>query len=194
MAQQSHIPSLRCDDQETGMGRRKFLKLLSSTAVSLAFLFLGSHQPASAIVGAPEPIDRALPDQWRGPVAQFLRELGMEDVESALAATKGGDLGGVYSEAILLRLEHSNLCVKNRCLTIIGHIKDGVFHSHAMFVAGGMMTQGDAAYPLIGKGSVRPPVYFLDGPEFDPNNVIVLRETPKGWIVYSRRADDEPIK
>jgi hypothetical protein len=152
-----------------------------------AFFLMSAPQLAKAIIKAPEPIDSPVPDEWHASFKQFLIELGVENIEAMLSTAKAKSLG----DGIVLRLEHQSLCATNamsRCLTIIGQIKGQSFQPHAMFVAGKMMTQGDEFAPLIGRGSERPPVFFLEESDFaNATNMVILRETPKGWIVIPQK-------
>jgi hypothetical protein len=137
-----------------------------------------------AVMLAPQPIDKPVPSEWRNPVVQFMRELGVRDVEAMLASTKVTWIGGYLpnsGDLIIFRFE--SVCHENRCLTVLGHMDDQGFQSEAMFVAGKMVTWGDVANDIFGNPGP-PAIYFLVGndPANDPGLVTLLK-TRKGWIV-----------
>jgi hypothetical protein len=126
---------------------------------------------------APEPIDQPIPSALRAPLSQFLRDLGISDVEETLAHSKGGKIRGGKSELLVFRIE--NRCVpqgSDDCFTIIGHIVDGRFTAEAMFVAGPRMNWGDVAPTFFGLAGF--PLRF-----YGKTNIVVLLESPAGWVV-----------
>jgi hypothetical protein len=137
---------------------------------------------AYAIVATPQPIEQPIPAEWRAPVARFLHELGAPDVESILDSTKGGPIGGAFSEALLVRFGDRDLCSQDFCLTVIGIIRSGVFIAHAMFMAGKWFTRGDVMGQLLGR-RIPAPVWLCSSDRPGDRDCLTLRETAKGWIV-----------
>src|SRR4051812_32424927 len=82
-------------------------------------------QPVAALaqVMPPQAITRPVPDQWRLPYTRFLIDLGIRDVETTLANTKFGNMGGAHRPgSALFRVEDKSYCQDDMCLTIIGHL------------------------------------------------------------------------
>ena len=160
------------------------MKKVTAVAQALAVGFSPSFAfPAHSQIARPEPIETEIREEWRAPFSQFLRDLGAADVDALVAATRGGIIGGVYSEAIVFRLEHKSACIKQSCLTVIGHISDKVFLLHAMFVAGKMTARGDVFGQFLDRPT-SPPVYFLSDDTLTGNeSAIAVLEMPNGWIV-----------
>jgi hypothetical protein len=131
-----------------------------------------------AQIPEPQPITRSVPDEWRGPFAQFLRDLGVSDVASIMTHTKFGTIGGAYRpDSVLFRIEDKGACAEDVCLTIIGHPSGDRFVADAMFAAGGRGTWGDYMVPFLGLQTV--PLFF----ESRNGTTTVLFETSAGWIV-----------
>jgi hypothetical protein len=131
-----------------------------------------------AQIPEPQPIAQSVPDNWRGPFAQFLRDLGMSNVGSIMAQTKFGTIGGVHRpDSVLFRIEDKGACAEDVCLTIIGHPSGDRFVADAMFAAGGRGAWGDHTVELLGLQAL--PHFF----ESRNGTTTVLFETSAGWIV-----------
>jgi hypothetical protein len=131
-----------------------------------------------AQIPKPQPIAQSVPDKWRGPFAQFLRDLGVSDVGSIMAQTKFGTIGGAHRpDSVLFRIEDKGACAEDVCLTIIGHPSGDRFVADAMFAAGGRGTWGDHMVEFLGLQAV--PHFF----ESRNGTTTVLFETSAGWIV-----------
>jgi hypothetical protein len=136
-------------------------------------------QPVAALAQVPQPqaITRPVPDEWRLPYTQFLKDLGIRDVETTLANTKFGNMGGAHRPgSALFRVEEKSSCQENMCLTIIGHLVGERFVADALFTAGGK-AGWIADHPVQGFGLQAVP-YLFEG----KINVGVF-ETAAGWIV-----------
>jgi hypothetical protein len=135
-----------------------------------------------AQIPQPQPIDQTVPDQWHGPFAQFLRDLGVSDVAPIMANTKFARLGGAHRpESVLFRIEDKTACAEDVCLTIIGHPSGDRFVVDAMFAAGGRGAWGDHTVEFLGLQAL--PHFF----ESRNGTTTVLFETSAGWIVSPPR-------
>jgi hypothetical protein len=130
-----------------------------------------------AQIGEPQSIAQAVPDPWREPFAQFLRDLGVRDVASIMANTKFARLGGAHRpESVLFRIEDKSACDDDVCLTVIGHPSGGRFLADALFAAGAKSTWFDHTVEFLGLQAV--PYVFESR-----KGRITLFETSAGWIV-----------
>jgi hypothetical protein len=146
-----------------------------------AFIILGqlavSITAALAQIAEPEPIDQLVPSEWRAPYAQFLSGLGIKDVETIVASTKFGMIGGVIGpKSVFFRIEDKAACSDDICLTIIGHLGGERFIADALFAAGGRLSGSDHAETLLGLQAF--PRRF-----WSSKNSVTLFETSEGWIV-----------
>jgi hypothetical protein len=148
-------------------------------------LLCASTVASRAIIQLPEAIDTPVKEEWRAPLTRFLSEFGVTDVDNVLKTTKAFELGGLYQQAILVRIEHTTACYRERCLTIIGQIRSGKFESQAMFAAGKWVTRGDTMdSELLGRRTGPAFHFYDDKNDFLTNrNVVFVSEAPTGWIV-----------
>jgi hypothetical protein len=144
--------------------------------VSLAINSLPAVDLAVAVEAAPEPIQDSIPDEWRKPFIDFLRDLNARDIAGILAVTKTAALKGVYRDAKVFRVEHSSTCHLDLCLTIIANLKDNRFVAEAMFPAGRKVTREGEAIPIFGIQSF--PWRFVG-----ETRGVRLLETPSGWLL-----------
>jgi hypothetical protein len=146
----------------------------------LIFIVILAASPVSrtnAQIGAPQPINMPVPNQWREPFEGFLRDLGVSDPKAMLDETKASEILGVWHhKSVLFRIEEPTACSVDMCLTVIGHIADNKFFPETMFTAGKNFTQSDHTVRLFGFGAL--PVWFLSD-----SMTVTLLETPSGWIV-----------
>jgi hypothetical protein len=150
---------------------------LAGISSFLASVLVLQPVPALAQVMPPQAITRSVPDQWRLPYTRFLKDLGIRDVETTLANTKFGNMGGAHRPgSALFRVEEKSSCQENMCLTIIGHLTGERFVADALFVAGGK-AGWSADHPAQHFGLQAVP-YLFEG----KMNVAVF-ETAAGWIV-----------
>jgi hypothetical protein len=163
------------------MARFRQKRALSAGAIILSM----TASLARAQVAAPQPFDTPLPGQWRAPVALFLSEWGVRDVEGVLAATKAAKTGILQPDTIKIRLEHKEFCTRDLCLTIIGDLKGDTFKPQAMFPAGKMVTQGDVFGNFSGIPTSPPVMFFTDRDIEKSEGAVYAFETPKGWIIAS---------
>jgi hypothetical protein len=127
-----------------------------------------------------QPIERAVPDAWRPPLARFLQELGAANVESILDNTTGGPIG--QSDAVLVRFEDQDLCTQGSCLTAIGTIRSDGFFPQTMFMGGKWIARRDSMGQLLGR-LIPPPFSLCVSERPGERDCLTLYETPKGWIV-----------
>lgn len=141
---------------------------------------------AGAQMANPQPLTKPVDAKWRKPFVRFLHDLGTQDAERLVAGTRTASLGG-DPETVVVRLEDQSTCKDGLCLTIIGSIESGDFHSLAMLFAPAFMTSDDVSPTFLGQ-SRRPPVFFFENanPQ-NPGRAISALETPKGWIVVPGR-------
>jgi hypothetical protein len=147
----------------------------------LSFVF--SANPALCQDSELEPIDAPLPDAVRAPFAQFLRNLGADDPELLIEKARGRSILSVWhSPSFLVRIEDTQLCSEDLCLTVIGHVVEGEFRSDAMFSAGNQFTASDQSVQLFGFQTVP---RWLVGDKM----TMTLLETPKGWILVTHESE-----
>ncbi len=138
--------------------------------------------PAAAVVAEPSPVDTPVPEEWRGPLAHFLGELGVTDIQSTINASRAAKYPRINEAAgpilIFFRIVHPYACnsAENVCLTVIGSIKDGIFKPEVMFYAGEKINVGDVAPRIIGAKSF--PVFF-----HGKTSAVGVVETTKGFLV-----------
>ena len=131
----------------------------------------------NAQIGAPQPINTPVQDQWREPFEGFLRELRVSDPKTMLGNTKAFQIGGVWHpNSVVFRIEDPTACSLDLCLTVIGHITDKKFFPEAMFTAGKNFTRSDHVVPLFGFGVLK--AWLMSD-----RMTVTLLETPSGWIV-----------
>jgi hypothetical protein len=148
-----------------------------ATFIFLAIGLVSAVSSAHAQIPEPEPITTPVPDQWRGPFEQFLRDLGVDNQRTIVGKTNAFQIGGRwYPDSILFRIEDSTTCFNDMCFTVIGRIVDNKFHADAMFSAGKWFTRGDVFVPLFGYQTL--PAWLVG-----EKITVTLLETPKGWIV-----------
>jgi hypothetical protein len=141
---------------------------------------------AIAQIGAPQPIDSPVPDQWRSSFEQFLTGLGVakQNQKDALEKTKAFRLPSVWHEnSVVFRLETPATCHEDMCLTVVGRIHDGALLADAMFVAGKRFTISDHLSPSLPYQGL--PMWFVGD-----KVTVTLIETPQGWIVAPNPTDD----
>lgn len=156
---------------------RSIWRLASIAGLVISLCVVGNY--TSAQIGAPEPINTPVKDQWQGPLEEFLRELRVQDRSAMVRKTSAFQIGGVRRpDSILFRIEDSSLCFEDLCFTVIGRVIDKKFVADAMFSAGKGFTRGDQMLPLFGFRVVTAP---LIGEKVN----VTLLETPNGWIVNS---------
>lgn len=131
----------------------------------------------SAQIPEPQPIARAVPDEWHGPFAQFLRDLGVRDVASVMANTKFASIGGAHRpDSVVFRIEEKTTCKEDICLTVIGHPSGGRFIPDALFAAGARSTWSDHMVSLLG---LQATPYFFESTK----GSVTLFETSAEWII-----------
>ena len=128
-----------------------------------------------------QPIERAIPEEWRPPLAQFLLELGAPNVETILDSTVGGPMGG-RSDAVLVRFEDHDLCTQGSCLTAIGTIRRDGFFPQVMLMAGKWLARRETMGQLLGR-LIPPPFWLCVSDRPGERDCLSLYETPKGWII-----------
>src|SRR5262249_12612684 len=85
------------------LSMRRLLTRLTENLTLTATLLMGLHSiPAQAQIPAPQAIDRPVPDAWRAPLEQFLRDLRFADLESIIATTKAGHIGGALNPSSIV--------------------------------------------------------------------------------------------
>ena len=152
------------------LSRRSAIKI--GIVVAAIIMMIAS---ASAQILAPQPIDTPIKDEWREPLATFLRDLGVKDTAALVDRTY--TLGtGDGRGSIAFRVEHEATCFEDRCLTVIGRIAGNKFISEAMFAAGKRYTHSDHAIKLFGVDVV--PVWFVG-----ETITVTVVQTPQGWFV-----------
>ena len=149
---------------------------------ALLVLMLVSHLGAgSAYAQASlQPIERAVPEEWRPPLARFLQELGAPNIELILDNTAGGPIG--QSDAVLVRFEDQDLCAQGSCLTVIGTIRRDGFFPQTMFMGGKWLGRRDTMGQLLGR-LIPPPFSLCVSERPGERDCLTLYETPKGWII-----------
>ena len=139
--------------------------------------------PAQAQISRMEPIERAIPEEWRPPLARFLLELGAPNVDAILDSTVGGPMGSTRSDVVLVRFEEQDLCVQQgSCLTVIGTIRSDGFFPQAMFMAGKWIGRRDTMGQLLGR-LIPPPFWVCVSERPGERDCLTLYETAKGWII-----------
>jgi len=137
--------------------------------------------PAHAQVASLQPIERAIPEEWRPPLARFLLELGAPNVDAILDSTVGGPMGA-RSDQVLVRFEEQDLCVRDSCLTVIGTIRTDGFFPQAMFMGGKWIARRDTMGQLLGR-LIPPPFWICVSERPGERDCLTLYETTKGWII-----------
>jgi hypothetical protein len=161
---------------------------LKQLTFSLAFVVASVAAAHAQFFGAPQPITTPVPEQWRAPFEQFLREMrvGDQNAKAMVGKTVAFKMGGVWRpDSILFRIEDPSVCSEDMCFTVIGRIVDNMFLADAMLSAGKRFTGGDNFSPLFGF-QVLP--LWLVGDKV----TITLLETPKGWIIAPSRCGCTP--
>ena len=166
-----------CIGQGQAVIKRSIWKVANVAGLAISLGLVGSH--ASAQIGAPQPINTPVQDQWRGPFEQFLREFGVKDQSAMLGKTNAFQIGGAwYPDSILFRIEDPSVCADDVCFTVIGRVIDNKFHVDTMFAAGKRFTRSDHFVPLFGFQTL--PAWLVSD-----RITVTLLETPRGWIVTS---------
>ena len=137
--------------------------------------------PASAQVTSVQPIERAIPEDWRPPLARFLLELGAPNVDTILDSTVGGPMGAT-SDQVLVRFADQDLCVQDSCLTAIGTIRRDGFFPQIMFMGGKWIARRETMGHLLGR-LIPPPFWICVSERPGERDCLTLYETPKGWII-----------
>ena len=147
-----------------------------------AMISIGPAKQAVAQIAMPEPIDARLPESWREPLAQFLREFGASDIGGIVEATKAVSLHHLPN-TMILRLEHSSACFTEICLTIICQLKDDSLHSQAMFFAGKWTTSGDVFPRLLGTNVSTPLLFYTARIPSSDTKYVALSQSQQGWVI-----------
>jgi len=154
-----------------------------------SFLIVFPALNATALVAEPQPLNTPVPEQWRAPLTKFLNELGAKDISSTIDASKARPYPQNFGEGgpsrIVFRIVHPTSCSseRNECLTIIGHIDDGILISDALFFAGDMIGVGDMSPRILG-AQLSKPVWFIS-----KSSVVNAIKTQKGLMITA-----EPLK
>jgi len=134
----------------------------STMIVALASGLTPTLSPVCAQVAEPSPIIGPVPDRWRGPFEEFLREFGVGDQKALIDKASAFQIGGVWHvDSIGFRIEASTTCHEDLCFTVIGHIIDNNFLADAMFAAGKRLMGSDQFLPLFGFQTLK--ILFVRG-------------------------------
>ena len=147
----------------------------------LAVAVGGGTSPVSAQVASLQPIERAIPEEWRPPLGRFLLELGAPNVDIILDSTVGRPMGA-RSDAVLVRFEDQDLCQQDSCLTAIGTIRPDGFFPQVMLMAGKWLARRETMGQLLGR-LIPPPFWLCVSERPGERDCLTLYETPKGWII-----------
>src|SRR5262245_22555179 len=145
--------------------------------LALVWLGVGAAQAQVTL----QPIERAIPEEWRPPLAQFLQELGAPNVELLLDSAVGGPLG-TRSDAVLVRFQDQDLCQQDACLTAIGLMRRDGFVPQIMFMGGKWIARRDSMGQLLGR-LIPPPFWLCVSERPGERDCLTLYETAKGWVV-----------
>jgi hypothetical protein len=165
---------------------KSFAQLVGIILIICTTMFALPIKSVMAIETTPNPIDKAIPQQWRDAVGKFLSAMGAANREAALDGTKvvlsGGDRG------VIFQVQTQQFCPKDAdgCLTVAGRIVSGDFIPNVMFVAGSRMNGSDGV----------PGVFAADGRFlrfYGKTTIVSLLPTPKGWVVISDKQTDPPM-
>lgn len=168
-------------------------RLILISLVVAACLVFAPVRTSQAIEQVPQPINLAIPSEWRAPFGRFLLELGATNVEAMLDHTKvayifnGNSLSaeviGLTGPAMTaLRVETVETCSNDYdlCLTIIAQIDNGEVAARAMFPAGSRINSSDVVTSFFGARSF--PVRF-----YSKEEITTVIKTAKGVFVRSYR-------
>lgn len=159
----------------------------AATWLIALFLCLESTESSRAQILAPKPIEAPLPENWRAPFAQYLRDLGTPAVDELLGATRTAEL--LPANTLIIRIEHASACEKLLCMTLIAELKTEAIGQAAMFFAGKWFTQADT-FPSLLKTSFAPPLlFFTTVPPTLENKPVLAVSTPRGWIFVGGARD-----
>jgi len=161
------------------MSKARKLRYLILTALLLAL----SSVKATALVAEPALFGAAVAEKWRDPLARFLNELGVADIDATISASRAGEYPDETGPArIIFRIVHPHACVRERdeCMTTIGHLDDGIFIAEAMFYAGDKITVGDVSPRILGVQSAKP-VSFVS-----KTSAVSVVKTAKGFLIVSQ--------
>ena len=101
--------------------RARWAFLLVLVAVKLAIF----SAPAAAVMAFDE-IKQPVSDELRGPLTQFLRELGVTDIETMIQNTKTDRLAvSDRSEALVLRIDDKRTCSREPQVRIARNVLCG---------------------------------------------------------------------
>jgi hypothetical protein len=147
------------------------------------FLIAEPTRHAAAMMEQPRPIETPIPQKFRAPVARFLSDFGINDVDATMSSSAGFEWqdSDRAPDRIVFRVVHPSACSmdQDECVTVIAHADNGALVPEAMFTAGRKINRGDVA----GSGfAVRNsfPWYF-----YSKTSVIRIIETVKGGFIVS---------
>lgn len=146
---------------------------LCTFAIALVVASLGSARSMFFTI----PIQDPLPVELQKPVETLLQSLRPADARAALAATKTAKHVWEHDGTLFLRVEAD--CLKDRCMTVIARIENGIAVAEAVIVAGKNIVVADVGRSLWGRASF--PI-FLAGEE---GSHLSLDRIGRVWVVGS---------
>lgn len=143
--------------------------------LALSLACLGSIAPGPLQA---QSIDAGLPSSWQAPLAELVRQLGVNNPGEVVRSARTLRLNPAAGEnTMLVRFSAPDLCVEDRCLTIDATLENGAVSTHLALYTGARVSPAPGC---IGPGICNGIRFATD----DGRHSIVIFSGPLGPVLF----------